>query len=440
MKKCFQRLLWILTGAAICLLPVANIYAQTGTEKTEEPALELYSQSAVLMDADSGRILYEKNGEEIRPMASTTKIMTCILALEEADPEEIVQVSAYAASMPDVQLNIRQGEQYRLKDLLYSLMLESHNDSAVAIAEHISGSTKEFARLMNEKAVRLGCENTWFITPNGLDATETVEDGGDKTAEKVHSTTAADLARIMRYCVMESPRRENFLQITGTSDYSFTDLSRKRSFSCHNHNALLTMLSGALSGKTGFTGLAGYCYTGAVSQDGKTLVVALLASGWPPNKTRKWSDCRKLFQYGFSNYFLYTLDGSLIDCSRFSSVPVKNAQTACPGDLAFIPLQMEQSPETKKILLKETEQIQVNYQIPDFLTAPVAQGEPAGKIICTLNGEEICSYTLIVPRNIKEITYRWWIRQVSQDFFLQRRKNGYPVWKQTEHRRNTNKI
>lgn len=395
--------------------------AATGTtstlsETTDVPSIELYAQSAVLMDADSGRILYGKNMDEIRPMASTTKIMTCILALERADVEDTVEVSAYAASMPDVQLNIRQGEQYRLGDLLHSLMLESHNDSAVAIAEHVGGNVEDFAKLMNEKAASLGCKDTWFITPNGLDAVQAGDETKEGTTEKSHSTTAADLARIMRYCVMESPQKEMFLQITQTQDYSFTDLSGNRSFSCHNHNALLTMFTGALSGKTGFTGKAGYCYIGAASREGKTLVVALLASGWPPHKTYKWSDCRKLLDYGFDNYSLYTLDDSLIDYNRFASIPVRNAQTAQIGDSAVIPLQIIESEGVNKILLKETERVQVNYQIPDALTAPVAQGETVGRITYTLDGEELCSYRLIAPQNVKAIDYPWWLKQVFRKF------------------------
>ncbi len=143
--------------------------------------LEVNAEAAVVMDADSGRVLFEKDGFTVRSMASTTKIMTCILALENGDPDDEVLVSAYAASMPDVQLNIREGERYRLGDLLCSLMLESHNDTAVAIAEHIGGSVEGFAAMMNQKARDLGCSDTCFVTPNGLDGTD--ENGGE------HSTT-----------------------------------------------------------------------------------------------------------------------------------------------------------------------------------------------------------------------------------------------------------
>ena len=150
-----------LQGAAVC-------YAQEGGETAAEAAgdaqeLKLYAQSAVLMDADTGRVLYGKEADVRRPMASTTKIMTCILALEEGNEEDWVSVSSYAASMPDVQLNIREGEEYRLGDLLYSLMLESHNDTAVAVAEHIGGSVEGFAAMMRSEERRVGkeCRSRW---------------------------------------------------------------------------------------------------------------------------------------------------------------------------------------------------------------------------------------------------------------------------------------
>ena len=139
------------------------------TEAKEE--LSLYALSAVLMDGDTGRILYEKDGEVFRSMASTTKIMTCILALENGNPKDICTVSETAAAQPKVRLGARKGTQFYLKDLLYSLMLESHNDSAVVIAEQIGGSVEGFSAMMNEKAKQLGCKNTCFLTPNGLDKT-----------------------------------------------------------------------------------------------------------------------------------------------------------------------------------------------------------------------------------------------------------------------------
>ena len=267
--------------------------------------LNLYAQSAVLIDADSGRVLFEKNGNEILANASTTKILTCIIALEKGNLEDIVTASVEASKQPKVHLGMQEKEQFVLRDLLYSLMLESHNDSAVAIAEHVAGSVEAFADLMNQKAKEVGCNNTYFITPNGLDATD--ENGS-------HSTTASDLALIMRYCITESPMREAFLTITGTHSYSFSNVAETRNFSCTNRNAFLNMMEGAFSGKTGFTGKAGYCYVGALKQDERTFIVTLLACGWPNNKNYKstifhWLiDLLKIrLKKQFSNYNLQSV-------------------------------------------------------------------------------------------------------------------------------------
>ena len=160
-------------------------------EPKDDPSFSLHAASAVLMDASSGRILYEKNGYDVLPMASTTKIMTCILALEYGDLSDYVEASSYAAGMPKVKLSARVGECFLLKDLLYSLMLESHNDSAVMIAEHLAGSVQAFADMMNQKARDLGCFDTCFVTPNGLDATVTFSDGSSRE----HSTQPPTLLR-----------------------------------------------------------------------------------------------------------------------------------------------------------------------------------------------------------------------------------------------------
>ena len=263
-----------------------------------EMPVGLYSTGAVLMDADSGRVLFAKNGKEPYAMASTTKIMTCILALELGEPEQIVTFSDYAASMPDVQMNARAGEQYYLKDLLYSTMLESHNDSAAAVAEAIAGDVESFARLMDKKAESIGCKMTIFVRPNGLD---------DIDEEGEHRTTAEELAMILRYCTTISSKAKDFIKITGTKAYEFQEINGKRYVSCNNHNALLNSYEGVFTGKTGFTGKAGYCYTGAAEKDGKKLIVSLLGAGWYPHKSYKWKDAAKLLDYGFENYEYETI-------------------------------------------------------------------------------------------------------------------------------------
>lgn len=199
------------------LLTILLIFQTSIETAAAEPPkeTELYAKSAVLMDADSGRILYDKNGSEAMANASTTKILTCILTLENCDLDSQVTVSSLAASQPKVHLGMHEGQTFYLKDLLYGLMLESFNDCAVAIAEHIAGTTEGFAQMMNNKAAEIGCKDSYFITPNGLDA---------KNDANFHHTTAADLALIMRYCIKISEKASDFLEITRTAQHSFTDL------------------------------------------------------------------------------------------------------------------------------------------------------------------------------------------------------------------------
>ena len=156
-----KRLLGILLA---CILLIQPFSTQAKEQDAADEPDNLYAQSAVLMDADSGRVLFGKNENEAKPMASTTKIMTCILALENMEEGQIVAASDYAASQPKVRLGVRGKEEYYLKDILYSLMLESHNDSAVVVAEGIAGSVEAFAGLMNQKAREIGCKDTYFVT------------------------------------------------------------------------------------------------------------------------------------------------------------------------------------------------------------------------------------------------------------------------------------
>ncbi len=429
--------------ASALLLPDTKITQEQCKGKEPLEDLVLYATSAVLMDAESGRVLYEKNGFSKMAMASTTKIMTCIVTLEQCILEEEAAVSAYAASMPKVKLYVRKGENYIIRDLLYSLMLESHNDSAVVIAEHIgrkllsqelqeksveSYTTEEskeailaFADLMNRKAAEIGCEDTWFITPNGLDATQTFsgEDGTEVVRE--HSTTAADLASIMAYCIQDSPVREEFLKITQTSSYSFA--ANGRSFSLSNHNAFLTMMDGALSGKTGFTNKAGYCYVGALKRDDKVFTVALLACGWPNNKTYKWSDTRELMEYGLKYYAYHSLDELKIDTGRLSDVPVIRGETEILGSTASVKLSLPEDWPADELaeeglLLREDESFILKYTLPEILEAPVEKGTEVGKIEYLLEDAVLKTIPVVTEQDVDIINFEWCMRQIWKRYIF----------------------
>lgn len=379
-----------------------NPAKETSGEASYDPG-QLYAQSAVLMDADSGRVLYGKEEGKHRPMASTTKIMTCILALENMEENQVAEASERAARQPKVRLGVRNEEKYYIKDLLYSLMLESHNDSAVVIAEAIGGSVPEFAEMMNEKAKEIGCMDTHFVTPNGLDS----EDEGG-----IHATTAADLARIMRYCIMQSPKRDEFLKITRAKNYSFSDMDKKQEFSCNNHNAFLGMMEGALTGKTGFTADAGYCYVGALRQGERTFIVTLLACGWPNNKGYKWKDTRKLMEYALENYEYRNVWKDLPK----QEVTVKGGVAPDNAYLleCKVPAGLKDGGDSGelKVLLRKDEKVAVDKKIKRSLNAPVKKGETVGKVSYMLDGEKIAAYDVITLREIEKRDAGWCINQV----------------------------
>ena len=400
--------------AAVVLVTAVLIICQIFPVKAADGE-NLYALSAVLMDGENGRVLYGKEAYKGRPNASTTKVMTCILALELAKGDDYVQVSGNAASQPQTRLGMREGQQFYLEDLLYSLMLKSHNDSAVAIAEHIGGSVEGFAEKMNEKAKELGCKDTHFVTPNGLDG----EDEGG-----IHHTTARDLALIIAYAI----KNATFVHITQTRDYTFTDISGKKHYSVHNTNAFLDMETGVISGKTGFTGNAGYCYVCAVRQDERLFIVALLGCGWPGNKNYKWSDTKKLLSYGRENYQYVMLP----ELPQLPEIPVteaapgkedpypqKSDRSGYPPKQVMLKIHavLSEKDREKRYLLKKTETITWETELPDKLPAPIQKNQKISTLHAKLNGKELLSCLVTADDKIDRITYKWYVDKVFKDYF-----------------------
>lgn len=390
MKKIFFNFVLIVH---IILMSTPSIL----TNAKEISDSELYALSAALIDADSGRVLYEKNGYDVRAMASTTKIMTLILALEYGNLDDLVTVSDYASKMPDVQLNIKAGEQYVMEDLLYSLIMESHNDSAVAIAEHIGGDVEGFAKMMNQKAKEIGLSSTYFITPNGLDAS-------DETG--THSTTAVELALIMKYCIMDSPAKEEFVRICQTKTHSFTDYEGTRSFSISNKNAFLDMMDGVIAGKTGFTADAGYCYVAAIERDNKTYIVALLGCGWPNNKTYKWSDTKKLFNYGIDNYDYKTI----LDKS-YTINPIEVLEGV---DNDYLDVYVK---DEVGLILSADDEVYYEVKIPDIMYAPVKKDSIVGCVNIMVNGEIYTTVNVYSSETIERKDFLYCLKSTFQYFF-----------------------
>lgn len=241
-------------------------------------AINLSAKSAILIDADSGRVLYEKNAYEKLPMASTTKIMTGLLACESKKMKDIVTVSAVASGTEGSSLWLKIGEKQTLENLTYGLMLKSGNDAATAIAEHLCGSVDAFALKMTMRAKEIGAKNTQFKNANGLDS-----DG--------HYTTAYDLAEISR----EAMKNKMFKKIVSTKNYSIPLEGEEWDRALTNHNKMLWRYEGCNGIKTGYTKKCGRCLVTSAERDGKLICVTL-------NAPDDWNDHKKLLDMGFSDY------------------------------------------------------------------------------------------------------------------------------------------
>lgn len=352
--------------------------------QSNQDELKLSAKSALLLDATSNRVLYEKDGFNEMPMASTTKIMTCILALENGNLDDVVTFSQKAASMPDVQLKANAGDFFTLRDLLYSLMLESHNDTAVAIAEHIGGSVEGFASMMNAKAEELGLEHTHFVTPNGLDA-------------DAHYTTAYDLAVLASYAI----KNEDFIDITNTPSWTFKTIDQKKSYAVSNKDKFLYMMEGAFGIKTGFTSKAGYCFVGALRRGDRTYISVVLASGWPPHKGYKWKDTQALMNYGIKYFDFQNLEKYT---KSIPEIPVKNGQESL--------IQLTTEDIHLPVLMKATDKVYVEYSVPSFVEAPIKSGSKIGSLRYYINDVFFKEYPIYSSNTVEKIDYRFCLKEI----------------------------
>lgn len=237
------------------------------------------AQAAVLVDQASGRILFSKNSSEKLPIASITKVMTAVLAIESGKLNRMVTVSQEAVRAEGSSIYLKPGERIRLSDLVYGLMLRSGNDASVAIAEAVAGSTTGFALMMNEKAAELGMSRTHFMNPNGLD-------------DQGHYSTAADMAVLTRYAMQNA----TFRKITGTRSHRVEKTNKEQVRVLVNKNKMLRLYSKATGGKTGFTKKAGRTLISTASSGDLSLIVVTLNDG------DDWRDHQQLFDWGFDNY------------------------------------------------------------------------------------------------------------------------------------------
>lgn len=379
-KKSIYRLI----SFCITIIIACNILCICKINADEEKVVK-YAKSAVLIDGDSGRILYEKSAHNKVSVASTTKIMTCILVIENGNLGDMVTPSDYAIAMPKVKMHLDSKDKYKLEDLLYAMMLESYNDVAVAVAEHIAGSVEKFAELMNIKAKDIGMKDTNFVTPNGLDA-------------KNQYSTAYDKALLGMYAT----NNELFVKITNTRNYSFVSENGRR-VSVSNKDAFLDKMSDAIGIKTGFTGNAGYCFVGALKNENKKLISCVLACGWPPNKGYKWNDTLSLMKYG-ENYNYKEIVDIQNDFVKYDvRNGVENILNTYTNEKFGLLLKNDDKVDKKIVISKKN--------------APIFKNEVVGYENIYVNNIKIKAIEIKAKHNIKKYEFKYCLKKFFLIFF-----------------------
>lgn len=335
---------FILIVTAVFILCVQNAFA-----------ISVSAQSAILLEASSGKILYQKDAKTRRGMASTTKIMTALVVLERVGLDEIVTVPASCVGVEGSSMYLQAGEELSVLDLLYGLLLQSGNDCAAVLAEYVAGEQERFVALMNQKGAALQLHDTHFMNPSGL-------------PDEGHYSTAYDMARLAAYAMA----RDDFRKIVSTRTY------KTGTHFLANHNRLLSMCEGVDGVKTGFTKAAGRCLVSSCMRNGTRLICVTLSA---PND---WNDHQSLYEYGFSSCMrvLVKEKGEAV-----ANLPVvggvqSSVSVILSDDLAAV------------VHPSEAQQLSVTYYLPHFLYAPVSKNAVVGTAVLSKNGEILASVPL----------------------------------------------
>ena len=390
MKKIFYSilifLLILLNFSTVCADDVdnegefENTVEVTASSVTALPKTN--SRRYIVYDRISKSMIIGKNEDVKSAMASTTKIMTTIVILEKSDLDETVTVSAKAGGTGGSRLGLKRGDKASVKDLLYGLMLRSGNDAAVALAEHVGGSVKEFAELMNEKAIELGLTNTHFVTPHGLD-------------DANHYTTALELAKLTDYAM----DNETFAKIVGTKSTTIYINNQPRQI--NNTNELLGVLNGVVGVKTGFTNNAGRCLVTETKRNNMDIITIVLGADTKKDRTK---DSVNLIEYTFSKYKMYNLEEQIIEeFNKWKNINekriliIKGKQSNPKLALGAI--------EKALIPICDNDKIEYSINALTEAKAPVEQWNVMGTLTVKLNGKILENIDIV---NVNEVQKRDW--------------------------------
>ncbi len=379
-------LLILLNFSTVCADDVDNeVDFEDTIEVTASNVSELpktNSRRYIVYDRISKSMIIGKNEDVKSAMASTTKIMTTIVILEKADLNEKITVSAKAGGTGGSRLGLKRGDKASVRDLLYGLMLRSGNDAAVALAEHVGGSVKGFAELMNEKAIELGLTNTHFVTPHGLD-------------DANHYTTALELAKLTDYAM----DNETFAKIVGTK--LTTIYINNQSRQINNTNELLGVLNGVVGVKTGFTNNAGRCLVTETKRNNMDIITIVLGADTKKDRTK---DSVNLIEYTFSKYKMYNLEEQIIkEFNKWKNINEKRiliikGKTSNPK-LALGAI------EKATIPICDNDKIEYSINALTEVEAPVEQWNVMGTLTVKLNGEILENIDIV---NVNEVQKRDW--------------------------------
>lgn len=355
---------------AICFIAVLLLTTVFCVDTFALGADDLSAASAVLYYPDGDEVLFEKNGNEKRSMASTTKIMTSLLALEQCSPFIETAITWDMVNVEGTSSGLCEGDVISLNDLVYCMLLESGNDAANAVALTLADSFEDFASIMNARAKQIGMNDTSFVTPSGLDAEN-------------HYTTAHDMALLAG----EAVRNSGFVSICSSEKYTVDFIDSDKTVTLYNHNKLLSSYDGCIGLKTGFTKKSGRCLVSAAERDGVLLVAVTLNAG------DDWNDHIKMLDYGFSLFTQTEADSDFSSCY----VPVTggaSVSVGVTGEAVFLNLTNPAVEITRKVYLEK------------FVYAPVTKGDIIGYAEYITNGKVIKRIPLTAAESIEKKEYK----------------------------------
>lgn len=371
---------------AMLLTLLVSVGGISGRAWAEEPKPasdlpEIHAASAVLMEYETGEVLFASNRDEKLAPASITKIMTMALVLEQIqqgnlEMTDIVTASENAQNMGGTQIYLEAGEQMCVYDLLMSVAVASANDAAVALGEHIAGGSEAaFVTMMNDKAAELGMKNTTFCNPSGL-------------PEEGHLTTAYDVALMSRYLLSLEQSRE----FVGTNLYPIREGENK--YVMRNSNELIRSYEGCIGIKTGYTAEAGYCLSAAATRNDLTLIAVTM--GEDSSSVRN-QDTAALLDYGFAHYDLFRAEGEPV---TVAPIPVEL------GTQPVVEVELPQMEPLLRVVPKGTKlQIEQSMTVAEKLHAPVLKGQTVGTITLTADGEKLMTYPLTAKETVAQRTF-----------------------------------